>query len=351
MRTLDEIASDGFPVTGLHGPQDHALVSLDVALRAYVSTTYEIHGKLHLTEPASNADEQNARDFNLFSGYSRAAFETIVHLQHFAELVVKDALRREHDLLVVLASQHHVLLHKLIKGEPVDAADYERLHAVDAAVALERACKLLGACKLDTKYDFIAANRSFLEKLNALRNRLWHRGTLVLRYRALDEFVGRYGLPFIKAATAIDPYAGCELAWKPKALSCAIDPLEEIEVELRSANWSVAKVAFLKEMARAAYQNPLEESPWFEHDNESKRKLVEATVAELGTAELGSIERITSCPVCGMDALVIYEDMDDGCAYTWLAKCEGCTLELRSSYGNPSTHGWAGKIEEYWWER
>lgn len=355
VRSLDQIVADGFRLPDLEARQDHALSSLGLAIRAYVSTPHAIHGKLFLTEPGADEEEQRIRDYNLFTRYSDAAFETIVHLQHFAELVVKEALRQDHELLVVLAENHHAQLHDLLHGKPVNAADAEKLNAIEASVALSRACKLLEAGKLDPKYGFVKAHRPFLEKLNGLRNRLWHRGTLVLRYAALDELVGRFALPFVRAATSVEPYAKYAGVWRPKALHCKLDALAEIERELSGSSWSVPKVAFLKEMARAAHENPLTDSTFFADDNRRKRRMVEETVAKIGVSEVSAIDRTTVCPVCGMTALIVYEDGDDNggegpfVRYTWMAKCEGCTLELRASYGNASKYGWTD-MEDYWWQ-
>jgi hypothetical protein len=260
-RTLDVIANDAFSLDEFEGVRDYTLASLEIGLRAYVSTPRSIHGDLHLTEPATDSDAETQRekqsdlDYNMFALYREAAFETIVHLQHFAELAVKDALRQDHELLVVLADNHHEQLHDLLHG--AQPTEIENLQAIEFSTALARACALIKAGKLDAKYAFIVRHRPFLEKLSKLRNRLWHRGTLVLRYRALDELVGRFALPFVNAAAALAPYSKYS-SWQPKPLHCGLEPLpgdrnrarEESVVGVEGRVLEGARAGRLREPAR-----------------------------------------------------------------------------------------------------
>ncbi|MDD1416823.1 hypothetical protein MEN41_20020 [Dolichospermum sp. ST_con] len=39
---------------------------------------------------------------------------------------------------------------------------------------------------------FLTDCKEMLETLNALRNKVWHRGLYILNYEALDELVGKY---------------------------------------------------------------------------------------------------------------------------------------------------------------
>ena len=355
-RALDEVTKDGFRASDLGADRiqpDLAFSSARLALRAYCATSSAIHGSMHLVEPGSSADDQQTKDFNLGTRYKDAAFETIIHFQHFAELVIKDALRADHELLVCLAGEEHVLLHKLLHGEALPTADEAKLHAIEASSALRRVCALRAAGRLDPTYDFIVAHRTFLEALNGLRNRLWHRGTFTLRFAALDELVGKHALPFLRAVAAHPAYLARAGLVRHQALACGLDPFEEIFLELQRDPWSVSKVAFLKELARAAYENPLVEATFFEDDNERLRKRAEAVATQFPDH---CAEEVRTCPVCGMSAFVVYSSSDfveddqgneGSIDWTWLAKCEGCTLELRETYGNPSEHGFAS-IPDLW---
>jgi hypothetical protein len=310
---------------------------------------------LHVAGPARNDEEQQIRDFNLGSRYRDAAFEAIVHFQHFAELVIKSVLRADHELLVIIGERHHEMLHALLHGNPVAADDERRLQTVEASVALTRVTTLLGAGLLDQTWLFIREHQQTIERLNGLRNRLWHRGEVVLRYRALDELIGGYALTFLLQVMGHATYAQRGDLWKHKALACGLDPLPLIAAEVAQPEWSLEKVAFLKELARAAYENPLDERPFLEADNTRRRQRAEGIAGHHPEHE---VDRVTRCPVCGMTALVVYRTTDSipddegnerPIDFTWLARCEGCSLDLRADYGNASTHGF-GAIEDYFGE-
>lgn len=353
-RDLNSLVKDGFRAGDLgpdHLDPDLMFASARLALHAFASTAAAIHGSLRLAEPGDSDEDQKTKDANLGSRYRDAAFETIVHLQHFAELVIKDALRKDHELLVTITEKDHELLHRLLHGEAVPSIE---ANAVEASLALERLCALRKAGRLDASYDFIVNSRLFLEALNRLRNRLWHRGTFTLRFAALDELVGRYGLPFVRSVCAHPAYQDRAGTLAPQPLKCRVKPFEEIAAEFCKDQWSVRKVAFLKELARAAYENPLIDSAWFEDDNERLRKRAQMLANRFPE---NAVDKIIDCPVCGVNACVVYlsnvDVYDDNgnegfLDFTYLAKCETCTLELRTEYGNPSDHGWNTIPDIFW---
>jgi len=358
VRSMKDVVDDGFRPADLESDRIHPdlmFASARLALRAFAETSRAIHGSLHVTEPADSEEDQKTRDFNLSSRYRDAAFETIIHLQHFAELVIKDALRRDHELLVVITGDEHELLHRLLHGETLQGTEERKLQAVEASLALRRLCALRKVGRLDPTYDFVVTSRQFLEVLNGLRNRLWHRGTYTLRFAALDELVGRYALPFVHQVCAHAAYQKRAAVLEPQPLACGIKPFDEIAAELSKTQWSVRKVAFLKELARAAYENPFFDSPWFKDDNDRLRKRAELVVNEFPEH---AVAEVIDCPVCGVEACAVYVTSDlfedehgNECSrdWTWLAKCEACTLELRAEYGNPSEHGWT-TIPDLWRE-
>lgn len=354
MRPIEQVVQDCFRLADFDSPYDAAIASVRLALRAYVATAQAVHS-LHVTAPAQNEEDQRDHDFNLGARYRDAAFEAIIHFQHFAELVVKAALRSDHELLVVIGDRHHELLHALLHGGPVPAEDERRLQTVEASTALSRATALLAGGQLDAAWSFIAEHQQTIERLNGLRNRLWHRGAVVVRYRALDELIGGYALAFLERVVQHPAYAGRERLWAHKPLACGIDPLPLIAAEMAQPHWSVDKVAFLKELARAAYENPLVDLPMLERDNVRRRARAATLANEHPEHEA---DRIARCPVCAMEALVVYRASDivhdengaeRGVDYTWLAQCQGCSLDLRGEFGNASTHGLVG-IEDYFGE-
>jgi hypothetical protein len=276
------------------------------------------------------------------SGYSEAAFEAIVHLQHFAELKVKEALRASHPALLVLDRSHHNELFDILQGKA--DLDATRLQTIEAGVALQRVLELIRSGRIsDEHWGFIAKHREFLQKLNELRNRLWHRGTMVLGYNALDAFFGCHALPFIRSATEHD-------SWGCGEIAVGVDPLKLIEGEMRQDNPSIARVAMLKELARAAYRHPLNAAIF----NINRRSYVEAVVRAFGGPESARTLDVRRCPVCGLEALVRYTTISSDPIIDLMrhevdmVSCEGCGLELFESYGEPDDLGLGvGRL----WER
>ena len=111
MSSLDTLKNDGFTLTERRkllddgsrrkSPSDTALFSLKLALQAYFSTYQPMHFKLDIFDPASGSpiNTQELIDLNHPYYYCELCTETIVHFQHFAELICKDFLRQEHPLL------------------------------------------------------------------------------------------------------------------------------------------------------------------------------------------------------------------------------------------------------------
>jgi hypothetical protein len=190
--------------------------------------------------------------------------------------------------------------------------------------------------------SFFVEHRATLEELNVLRNRIWHRGTMVLRYPALDEFIGRFVLPVVRLTLALPEYANSR-NWRWTPIRCGIDLLDEIDREFAKASWSLEKLAYLKELGRAAYANPLLGDPFFRADDERRRKHAHLAAKSLGVPRL--------CPVCGVDALVAHEDVDvddehadeanpaNARAFVWMVKCECCSFNVHQELGSPSTIG------------
>jgi hypothetical protein len=238
----------------------------------------------------------------------------------------------------------------------LDSVEDLKLNSVEAASTLERFCELARADRLDPSVKFIADLKDFLAKLNTLRNRLWHRGVFVLRYRALDEFFGGHALPFLVAVASVPAYAGLNHVWMHKPIACGVKPLDDIVAEFRKPTWDIGRVALPKEIMRAAFENPLEPDPsgWFRTDNEEHRFRVELVAKE--SAGRANIERITSCPVCGLETLAIASDVFDDPEqkeppvwFTYEARCFGCTFAIGTSVKNASTYGYT--FGDYWEER
>lgn len=131
-----------------------------------------------------------------------------------------------------------------------------------------------------------------------MRNRIWHRGTFVLRYNALDLFIGKHLLPLIVQITSLPEYKTLLNRWMFKPLHLGIDLINEIIKECSKTNYDISKIAFLKEMGRSAYENPLKHSfTYFNKEIISRsQRIAQAEVNENPTAQA---THINECPVCG----------------------------------------------------
>lgn len=362
MRDINTIANNGFSWTGRRGELTGlALLSLKIALHAFFSTYQSMKYSLHLFDTRSSEDQETI-DFNHSFSYCEACAESIVHFQHFVELICKDFLRANHPLLADDASTRPIILHKLLKDEPVSSADQEGLKSLEFREALERLCALINEARIGSdQLNFIVQARPWLEKLNVLRNRLWHRGTFILRYPALDELVGEYVLPFVEKVVALPEYSGHQQLWRYGDLTCGIDPIEEIISAFRTGQPDLKKVALLKELGRAAYENPLRVLPTTSwsfaelFNREHRRRAERIAAVEIREPSAASVR---SCPVCGVESLIVYDDIEaegydpaEGTyerawRYTWQVKCMCCTFEINHHLENPSVYGLP--IEDYW---
>lgn len=357
MPDINTLVTHGFTLPGRGGTlADLALLSLNVALRAFFLTYNTMKYGLHMFDSETSIDQETI-DFNHPLSYCQACAETLIHFQHFAELVCKEFLRRDHALLAVDASSWPVILHKLLKGEQVDPEDMEGLKSIEFSEAFDRLSKLINNGRIGGgRLDFIVRAKDVLQNLNAVRNRLWHRGVFILRYPALDELIGKFILPLVENVISLQEYTGLERFWKYRDLHCGIDPFEEIIREFRRTQYDLGKVAFLKELGRAAYENPIVNDPHLEYFNKQyRRRAKRAASAELGEPNISDVRR---CPVCGVDSLVVYDDVETegedpltgtyirAFRYTWQVKCLCCTFEINHHLKNPSEYGF--QIDDYW---
>jgi hypothetical protein len=319
MTTIKDVTKDGFALgdTGL------ALLSLKLSLKAYFSTYKSMKYSLHVFSPEYEEYGlvETSSDYLHSSSYVENCSEAIVHFHHFVELVCKDILREEHTLLAdFTSSRHHIILYKLLSGEQISDEDEQKLQSVAFREALERLNSLVKERKINNsgQWEFFRESYDWLVQLSYLRNRLVHRGVFVLRYPALDKLFGEYALPFVKNVIASDKYSGKDGFWKYTGLKCGIDPIELIieECQDKGDDYRLGKVAFLKELGRAAYEQPKgiiykakdigsnKYRPFgldFEHQQRAVR---------IAKSETSNVSEVRECPVCGIPSLVVYDDIE-----------------------------------------
>jgi hypothetical protein len=360
--SLKAIIEDGFNFdTKGSDSVDLALISLRTALYAYFSTYQSFRYRLHVF---SHPNSQEDLDFNHSNDYCERCADCIVHFQHFAELVCKSFLRRDHPLLSDIASGKPSIVHKLLHGQTLSTEEEAGVQSIEFSVALERLSKLVKDEQLRDFADakFILNYQETLEQLNKLRNRVWHRGLYILRYQALDKFVGKFILPFVQEVLSHPHYASSRHLALYAPTSCQIDPIAEIIKHFTSEPYNIKKVAFLKELGRAAYDNPIavrgkpSESmkgflPNFFTPDRKRAEKIAKTLAQAG-------DEIDICPACGIKSLIILEEMesyteDDGetehmYTYTHTAECANCGLHINAQDTlNASDYGFSG-LRDYW---
>lgn len=358
MSDIKKIVEDGFyldsqreRLSGL------AALSLKIALKSYFSTYQSMKYSLHVfdSEDASKEviNESHSKE------YCEQSSEAIIHFHHFFELVCKEILRNENPLLAVDASNKHEIFDKLLKGEMVTEKDQEGLKSIEFSLTIERLCELIKKRNMGSgSLDFFINSKGFLNELNVLRNRLLHRGVYILNYPAFDNLVGKFILPLVKDILNLPQYKDLTHLWKYKSLSCGIDPIDEIISDFNTNEYDITKIAFLKELGRSAYNNQIIQA------SEGIYKLFNVEIIKRfekmakTQVDESNISHITECPVCGLNTLIVYDDIeaddyDDQKGtyekvwwYTWQVECISCTFEVNNHLKNPSKYGL--NIPDYW---
>lgn len=375
MNEVQRVARQGFILE--KNDLDLAFLSLRIALKSYFGTYDIIRNRFSKKETEIDKDlEGNLR-------YCESCAETIVHFQHFFELIVKDILRKDHLLLASRSYSNPIIFHKILHKKPLNSEEEQNLKSVEFGDALKTICTLIQKEQIKNfdKIKFIKENQSVLEELNTLRNRVWHRGAFFLFYTKLDEFIGKFILPVVENTTNLYRYKKVGFLWKWKHTTCGVDPIRCIcEEYKKNKNPDIGKIALIKEIGRAAYSNPLHDKKIiaerkykrssklnkqireFEMRGEEipKRLLISKGMASLHQRMAAHLDEpyikkavklskheaeenffaINNCPVCGVKSLVLYDETDSfedsktgkyiDFNFIHTAKCECCSFEVES---------------------
>lgn len=357
---LGEIVKDGFVYEG-HDNDDVGLafISLRIALKSYFSTYAVFKDSIHYFTRKNSFSQKENIDQQHGDSYFEAFAETIVHFQHFSELACKKILKEEHPLLSDISSSDPIVLHKLIHGLSIKNDEDIKLRSIEFSEAIRRLFSLIKEKQISNheELSILSQHKETLNQLNALRNRIWHRGIYLLRYPALDEFIGKFVLPFVKDILTLKLFSDHKKTWLYYPLHCDIDPVNEIVNEYKGENHRLDKVAFLKELGRAAYENPLIKTgddqingflKIFNNKHKNRALRIANVEAKVGYSDL------SICPVCGTEALVSYYDHEDNSQeptdsywHVYMVKCECCSLLLQGAVENPKEYGYTN-ISDFW---
>ncbi len=306
MISIDKIVKDGFFLEDKGRPIKHvAALSLRTSLKAYMATYSTM--RLYVSQLQGDITPE-VMDMVHNLEYCENAVETIIHFQHFVELICKDILSDIHPLLADEASRSAVVIYKLLNKQPLNEQEDSQIRLIEFTDALERVVELrCEGVALGQAAQVLAGAVPWLQRVNKLRNRTWHRGRFILHCGALDALMGCYVLPFIENLLAIQPYDSIVRRAQHKALHCGINPSGEIIKRYQTTSVDVGEIAFLKEMGRAAYESPLQTGRYAEHFNAQHRDRAE----RLAYSEETNAADIRTCPVCGVDTLRLFDDEDE----------------------------------------
>ncbi|MTI67981.1 MAG: hypothetical protein FH753_15460 [Firmicutes bacterium] len=377
-KELKKIVDSGFKLSNDdYELESLAFVSLRLALKSYFST----YKSMEISISPLVKDYKDSQGNDMYSeeqlnwshtrDYYENYCETIIHFQHFFELITKDILEKINKLLVVKVHGRYDILYKLITNESLGREE-EKLNTIEFSQVLTAFSQLNKKGIIDDKYKFLAKNENIkvLKKLNNLRNRTWHRGLYVLPYKKLDNFIGKFVLPLANKIARKPDYKKYERKWKYEYIACGIDPLSEIINLYDSINEVfdekiLKKTAYLKELGRASYNNSIKKEEWKSKDYKKRNKAIchtsmayfykkkfdSKSKVALNTARVNKQEgecyynyiQDYTCPVCGLKTLIEYidhldeDDMDYKCSYyewTEEVNCSCCGFGVHNSLGN-----------------
>jgi hypothetical protein len=343
---------------------DIALISLKIGFEAYYSTYQSVKRFLNIVETRPNkigdVDESYGSDQKFFENmhisnyakaevnFTQAYIETIFHFHHFIEVSIKEILRQEHELLASEPGRkQHVILHKLLFTDEVTDEEKGSLRSLPFGEATERITELIKAKRIKNhkNMEFISEEENFMKEIATFRNRLVHRGTFVLRYTDLDIFVGKHIFPFVLKLLSLPIYKNSKFKWQPEQLHCQLDPMQEIIKECKVPKPDFSKISFLKEMERAAYNNPLMPKQKMRRDG-MKEAMEERAIKEESNND--EIIDIKNCPICGANTLIRYRNMnlEDEREEVETLKCICCSFEIDSELSKVNFEGLDTK--KYW---
>lgn len=343
-------------------PNDYSLLSLRVAIKSFFST----YKAMRYSQAVRYDEKMNARgDTDLAQppmGYVIAYFETIIHFQHFFELFCKGILAIEHPLLAHRFSEKPELLLKVLKNEALSPKELANVHTIGMSQALD----VLEALFKDEKspvyqqYGFLKKYLAGLKKLNKLRNDILHGGQIknVISYKECDDLIVNKILPLIGELEERPYLKFNSHLWRYRPLHCNIDPIKEL-VKDHKKSWQ--KIALLKELGRAAYENPMRigiqpeaSSGYVTFDSMENQQNSKIAKAKAETFIKTHSAPYTTCPVCGTDTMNVFYDNYEipdpqkpheimGFeSYPYSTECQCCTLELSPEIWAKSIHGYNG---------
>jgi hypothetical protein len=348
---IKEIVNDGFFIKDTDPKvKNIAFLSLTMALKAYFSTYKSM--SFHFSHLKNASPDSDDRDF-YSAKYIENACEAIFHLQHFFELFIKEILEKEHILLAIDVKKNHALLYDLIKGINYDESELEKERQLEFSEAFQRIISLIETGRIDNdKYGFIKDSKECLNNVNTLRNRIVHRGVFILRYQALDFLFGKHVFPFLKEVLSLEGNKKRYTQLQGYNELGKFSIIDSIINHFEHENYSIPKVALLKEFGRACFENPIRGKLGIGQKEKKRAKLIAEEVSKLE-----DIGEVLICPVCETESLVKYHDYVEtydcesgeyagDIQIVYKVTCYCCSLELFSNIGEINSMNLG--LKDYW---
>ncbi|MBN2652805.1 MAG: hypothetical protein JXR63_10520 [Spirochaetales bacterium] len=308
-----------------------AFISLKSALESFFNI-YRLF-RIYDYEKLDPSEYENNIDY--YSVYS----DTIIHLHHFFELIIKDLLQQEHPMLVfrfdraVTAPQ----LLDIFNGKKVTSDLDEDIFTIEFVRSLRYVVDLYRSdSEKYCKYKVFKEAQSQLKYLNVLRNNMWHQGSYVLTIKDFTEFIQSYIFPVISVVSKMERYSVIDF-WKPVISYKRVNVFECL-IEKENYN----EFNLLLELGRASYQNSFRSNllnRCNQNENiKNKLKIFSTDVKQFyedykagRDAKILSRAKnlnLTECPVCGIKALMpdsSFSSDRGGCSKV---KCDFCSFEI-----------------------
>lgn len=352
---------------------DVILNSLNIGLKSYFSSYKSIR---------ENFDKRTY-SYSHKQDYYENFSETILHFHHFFELILKELLRDEEELLPLFISDDSELITRLIQKMPLSEKkrkefiqqiplsdnELKNLKSLSFSQSLNRACEVI-KLKPEVKFKFLAKHRSEFDYLNYLRNKIWHQGKVMLKYEAFDFLIGQYILPLVKECLEVSEYKEkyrSHKIWRFNKNSLEINPFEDIIEEFKNESPAIDKIAVLKELGRASYYSHYGKGfgSIMDSRNQSANQLAQA---ELNNSFTFTNE-ILKCPCCAAMSLVTYTkevitdiheyeyedeqgnvqfyEQEDSFQCIYTVKCANCSFQLNDK-GIKNLKEYEFDVEDYW---
>ncbi len=346
-----DFLTSGFKAAANKSDVTLAFVSLRIALSAYFSTYKQLR----------DYKGRNPNDICNNLKYYELYTETIIHFQHFFELLIKDVLRSENELFAAKIGKAHgssfEALVSVTKGLSISQTVLDNLFSIEFDEALKRLKHIIIVDTQKRKIQHaILSGKNEIETLTSLRNKTWHRGAYFLSLAQLDSFICKSILPVIIRIQKTNYYKNM-IHYIPNTQKSDINViLELISCHKNGKHLNTSKISLLKEIGRSTYASPF--SNYYKaikKEKKSKPKvlLIQGKPARFSKASAWlrlfpdrdgeysakaiageKQSHVTECPVCGQKSLLVlleWSDYEEGnYSYVPEVECKTCTFNIHS---------------------